>query len=60
MTTLARFQDAAPAEVAEPLSALGATIMGLSIGAVVLVLAYCLVKVLTLPPVEPGTSDEPH
>ena len=49
--------QAAPAVPVEPLSTLGACIMGASIVTVLLVLGYCLFKVLTLPPVEAGTSD---
>ena len=58
MTPLAVMLQPA-ADPVEPLSSLGATIMGLSIGTVVLVLSYCLYKVLTLPPAEPATSDAP-
>ena len=49
----------APALVIEPLNTAGTVIMALSIGTVLIVLGYCLFKVLTLPPVEPATSDAP-
>ena len=51
--------QAAADPVVEPLTTVGTAIMALSIGTVLLVLGYCLVKVLTLPPVEPATSDAP-
>ena len=51
--------DAAPALLIEPLNTTGTVIMALSIGTVLIVLGYCLFKVLTLPPVEPATSDAP-
>ena len=55
---LAQAAAVAPEAVAvEPLNTVGTAIMALSIGTVLLVLAYCLFKVLTLPPVEPATSD---
>lgn len=52
--------DAAePVLAIEPLNTVGTVIMALSIGTVLIVLSYCLFKVLTLPPVEPATSDSP-
>ena len=53
LPTLAQAAD----PVVEPLSTVGTVIMASSIGTVLIVLGYCLYKVLTLPPVEPATSD---
>jgi hypothetical protein len=49
------------AQAAEPetLSPLGATIMGVSIVAVLSLVGFCLYRVLTLPPVEEETLKGP-
>lgn len=40
------------AAVAEPLTTAGMTVMGCSVGSVLLLITFCLYRVMTLPPVE--------
>jgi hypothetical protein len=45
------------ADVAEPLSSTGLTVMLCSVGSVLCLLSFCLFKVMTLPPVGDDEED---
>jgi hypothetical protein len=50
-------QVAEAAEQAEPLSTTGLTIMVVSVGSVLCLISFCLLKVMSLPPVENEEDD---
>ena len=45
------------AEAVQPLTSTGMAVMVVSVGGVICLLSFCLVKVLTLPPVERDEDD---
>ena len=59
MMKLLLLAQAGLAEAGQPLSSTGMAVMVVSVGGVICLLSFCLVKVLTLPPVE-REEDEYH